>query len=135
MTRIITHEDRRRLGSAMDSAESLGIEPREYLDAIEGDLERATWADQSEVPSDLVTMNSTVELCDLDSGELDTYTIVYPERANAAADRISVFAPIGRAVLGSRIGDIVEVEVPSGWRRIQVKNVHYQPERAGDYYL
>lgn len=131
----ITHEDRRRLGTMLQSVHAIRAERREYLDALESNLERARAADPTEVPPDLVTMNSTVELCDLETGEIETYTIVYPERADVALERISVLAPIGRAVLGSRAGDVAEVKVPSGWRRIRVEGIRYQPENAGDYHL
>jgi regulator of nucleoside diphosphate kinase len=134
-TITITHEDRRRLGTMLQSAQALGIERQEYLYALEVDLERARGADPTEVPPDLATMNSTVELRDLETGEIETYTIVYPERADVALERISVLAPIGRAVLGSRVGDVVEVKVPSGWRHIRVEGIRYQPENAGDYHL
>jgi len=134
-TITVTHEDRRRLGTMLQSAQARGMERQEYLHALEADLERARGADATEVPPDLVTMNSTVELRDLDTGEIETYTIVYPERADVALDRISVLAPVGRAVLGSHVGDIVEVKVPSGWRRIRVEGIRYQPENAGDHHL
>jgi regulator of nucleoside diphosphate kinase len=119
----------------LQSARALGIERQEYLHSLEAELERARAADSTEVPPDLVTMNSTVELCDLKTGDIETYTIVYAERADVARERISVLAPIGRAVLGSRVGDIVKVKVPSGWRRIRVEGIRYQPESAGDYHL
>lgn len=134
-TITITHEDRRRLGTMLQSAQTLGFERQEYLHALETDLERARGADSTEVPSDLVTMNSTVELRDMETGEIETCTIVYPERADVALERISVLAPIGRAVLGCRVGEIVEVKVPSGWRHIRVEAIRYQPESAGDYHL
>jgi regulator of nucleoside diphosphate kinase len=134
-TITVTHEDRRRLGTMLQSAQALGMERQEYLHALEADLECARGADQAEVPPDLVTMNSTVELRDLDTDEIETYTIVYPERADVARERISVLAPIGRAVLASRVGDVVEVKVPSGWRHIRVEAIRYQPESAGDYHL
>jgi len=134
-TITITHEDRRRLGTMLQSAHALRAERREYLDALESNLERARAADPNEVPPDLVTMNSTVELRDLKTGEIETYTIVYPARADVALERISVLAPIGRAVLGSRVGDVIRVKVPSGWRRIRVEGICYQPENAGDYHL
>jgi regulator of nucleoside diphosphate kinase len=131
----ITNEDRRRLGTMLQAAHSHGVERREYLHALETELERAHAADPAEVPDDVVTMNSTVELRDLDTGEVETCTIVYPERADDALDRISVLAPIGTAILGCRIGDVVRVRVPSGRRRIRIEEIHFQPERAGDYHL
>lgn len=134
-TITVTHEDRRRLGTMLQSAQSFGWERREYLHAMEADLERAAGAEPTDVSPDLVTMNSTVNLRDLETGELETYTVVYPERADVALDRISVLAPLGRAILGARVGDLVEVRVPAGWRRIRVESLPYQPERAGDYHL
>lgn len=134
-TITVTHEDRRRLGAMLQSAQSLGMERRDYLHAMESDLELAVAADPAEVSPDLVTMNSTVELRDLETGEIEIYTIVYPERADVVLDRISVLAPIGRAVLGARVGDVVAVQTPSGVRRIRVESIPYQPERAGHYHL
>jgi len=131
-TITITHEDRRRLGSMLHSAQTHRIERHEYLHALEAELERAQGVDSAEIPHDVVTMNSTVELRDLDTGDIETYTVVYPERADVALGRISVLAPIGTAILGSRIGDIVEVRVPAGWCRIRVEEILYQPERSGD---
>jgi regulator of nucleoside diphosphate kinase len=134
-TITITHEDRRRLGTMLLSAQTHRIERQEHLHALEAELERAHGMDSAEVPHDVVTMNSTVELRDLDTGEIETYTLVYPDRADMALDRISVLAPIGTAILGSRIGDIVEVNVLAGWRRIRVEEILYQPERSGDHGL
>ncbi len=128
----ITHEDRRRLGTMLELARAHGIERREYLHALETELERAQAAETAEVPHDVVTMNTVVELCDLDAAESEIYTIVYPDRADAALNRVSVLAPIGTAVLGCRVGDVVEFQVPSGARRVRVEKIHYQPERAGN---
>jgi regulator of nucleoside diphosphate kinase len=137
MTRhvTITSDDRRRLGTMLESAQTLGRVERELLDAIEADVDGAVAADPADVPPDLVTMNSTVELRDMGSGEIETYTLVYPERADVTYDRVSVLAPLGRAILGTKVGEIVTVQAPSGWRRIRVESIPYQPERAGDYHL
>lgn len=135
MRATITHQDRQRLGSMLETARCLGLERRNYLDALEAELEDARRADPTDVPPDLVTMNSIVELLDLDTGEAEAYTIAYPESADAVAGRLSVLAPIGRAVLGSHAGDVVNVQTPSGNRQIQVQAVLYQPERAGHFHL
>jgi regulator of nucleoside diphosphate kinase len=135
LTPIITHDDRRQLNSMLQSARALGVERRENLHAMEAHLERARWEHSSEVPPDLVTMNSIVELVDADSGEIAVYAIVYPDCAHGASDRISVLSALGRAVLGSRVGDVLEVQAPSGWRRVRVNDVLYQPERPGEHQL
>ena len=66
---------------------------------------------------------------DLDTDEVDTYTLVYPDRADIANQRLSVLAPIGTAILGYRVGDEVSWQVPAGWRRLRVDEVLFQPER------
>jgi regulator of nucleoside diphosphate kinase len=67
----------------------------------------------------------------LDSDETEEYELVYPADADMAHNRISVLAPIGTAILGYRLGDVIEWPVPAGLRRIRVEEVLYQPERAG----
>jgi regulator of nucleoside diphosphate kinase len=132
---LVTHEDRRRLGTMLDAAQLHSGERLEYLRALEAAIEQAQSIEAAEVPHDVVTMNATVELRDLDTQEREIYTVVYPDRADIEQNRISVLAPIGTAILGCRIGDIVEVKVPSGWRRIRVEEIDYQPERAGRFDL
>lgn len=132
---LITENDRRRLGTMLQDPHLSRIERREHLHALETELERASGVDPAELPHDVVTMNSTVDLCDLESGETETYTLVYPERADIDADRISVLAPLGTAILGCRVGDGVEVRTPAGVRRIRIEEIHFQPERAGVHHL
>jgi regulator of nucleoside diphosphate kinase len=126
----ITSEDRRLLSTMLESAQTHGSERREYLRVLEAELERAHEADSTEVPPDVVTMDSTVELRDLDTEEIETYTVVYPNCANVALNRVSVLAPIGTAILGCRVGDVIRVRVPSGHRRIRIEEIRFQPERA-----
>jgi len=85
----------------------------------------------NKVPRNAVTMNSTVTLRDLDTGEKETYTLVYPDQADIANSRLSVLAPVGTAILGQRVGDEIKWKVPSGWRRLKVQRVISQPEREG----
>lgn len=132
---LMTENDRRRLGSMLQDPQLSRIEQRVCLHALESELERAYGVAPEELPHDVVTMNSTVEIRDLKSGETNVYTLVYPDRADIDANRISVLAPIGTAILGCRVGDVVKVATPAGMRRIRVEEVHFQPERAGAYEL
>ncbi len=134
-TILLTHDDRRRLGAVLENIHADGTERRDYPHSLEAVLKDAQGIDPTELPQDMVTMNATVELRDLDTEERETYTVVYPERADISRNRISVLAPIGTAVLGCRVGDVVEVRVPSGRRRIRVEDIHCQPERSRDYHL
>jgi regulator of nucleoside diphosphate kinase len=128
---IITDADRRRLGTLVERATNVGLVDRRYIDDLEQELERATAVDSCECPDDVITMNSTVRLRDLDSGDVDTYTLVYPAETNVEENRISVLAPIGTAILGYRVGDVIKWPVPSGFVRLRVEEILYQPEHAG----
>ncbi|HYJ07251.1 MAG TPA: GreA/GreB family elongation factor, partial [Chthoniobacterales bacterium] len=76
------------------------------------------------------TMNSRAELLDLETGERMEFTLVFPMDANIEAGKISVLAPLGTAMLGSRVGDEFEWIVPYGLRRLKVVAVRFQPEAA-----
>jgi len=87
------------------------------------------------VPRGVVTMNSRVRLCDDASGQSETYTLVYPEEADITREKLSVLAPLGAALLGSRAGQTIRVNTPGGVRRLKVERILYQPEAAGDFHL
>lgn len=102
---------------------------------LEDDLEFADVVQPQEIPADIVTMRSKIKLTDLDSGETSTYTIVFPTEADSDNGRISILAPLAAAVLGRRIGEIIEFKAPSRQKRVQIKEMLYQPEASGDFSL
>jgi regulator of nucleoside diphosphate kinase len=128
---FITNSDRHRLELLLASEFAEAINPKTYLADLRAELHRAKIVNSVDVPDDVVTMDSTVRLSDLDTGEVETYTLVYPDQANIAENKLSILAPIGTAILGYRVGDVVRWRVPSGKRRLQVEEVLYQPEREG----
>lgn len=107
----------------------------DYFSKLQAEVDRAQVVEPQAVSSEVVTMNSTVVLFDLDSGEQETYTLVFPENADAVRGKISILAPIGTAMLGYKVGDVFEWEVPAGIRRLRVDQILYQPEAAGNYRL
>lgn len=131
----ITELDRKRLIDLILEAQSGEYRKSVYLDQLRGELERAQIVAPQEIPGDVITMNSTVVLTDLDTREEETYTLVYPENADTAQGKVSILAPIGTAMLGYRVGDVFEWEVPAGKRRLKVEKIVYQPEASGDYDL
>ena len=108
------------------------VPKNENLLALEEDLESAVIVAPLEVPGDVVTMNSRVVFRDEDSGEEEVVTIVYPRSTEPSEGRISVLAPVGSALLGLSVGDVVEWPVPRGTRRLRITSIVYQPEAAGD---
>ena len=132
---IVTSEDFRRLEQLLDSEFVQAIDPKKYLMDLESELMRAEIVDAANVPHDVITMDSTVRLRDLDTGELETYTLVYPDQANIAENKLSILAPIGTAIIGYRVGDNICWQVPGGRRRWQVEEILYQPEKEGELQL
>ena|ERR1035437_288026 len=118
LRRLITG---RRGGNSLD---------REYLDVLEQELDRAEIVEPEAIPRDVVTMNSEVRLKDLDSADVKVYRLVFPTQTRPE-NGISVLAPIGTAMLGYQVGDVIEWRVPRGVRRLKVLEVIYQPEAAG----
>lgn len=132
MNRIfITEQDRHRLQELIDVGRARPNGHASYIDALEREVSRSCVVERDAIASDVVTMNSRVRLRDMDSGDTEIYTLVYPSMADPAENRISVLAPVGTAIMGSRAGDVIEWPVPAGRRRLLVEEVVYQPEKAG----
>jgi regulator of nucleoside diphosphate kinase len=131
----ITQIDLQRLCRVVASELDLNDGSNRRLTELIAELERAEVVLSDEIPDDVVTMNSTVVLRDLDTGESETYTLVYPNHANIARNRLSVLAPVGTAILGYQVGDVVRWRVPAGVRRLRVEEVVFQPERVGAFDL
>lgn len=126
----VTRTDLERLKRLLDAPDLMRQRP--YLETLALRLETAAAVvSPSDVPQDVITMNSTARLVDLNSDEKMTLTVVYPEAADILNGRISVLAPVGIAILGSRQGDTVTWEVPDGVRTLRIEQVLYQPEAAG----
>ncbi len=105
----------------------------EHLERLIDKLQAGEELQPREVPTDLVTMHSVALLLDLDSNRTMECTLVFPNGADASAGRVSVLAPLGTALFGARVGELIEVELPSGSRRWRVESLLYQPEAAGDF--
>jgi len=125
----ITDDDCERLRRLIAGRRGVYSIDQEYLDVLEQELDRAEVVEPGAIPRDVVTMNSKVRLKDLDSGETREYRLIFPAE-NRTDDSVSVLAPIGTAMLGYRVGDVIQWQVPKGTRRLKVMQVIEQPEAA-----
>jgi regulator of nucleoside diphosphate kinase len=132
-TVYITKTDQEKLRDLISQASFSEYRGSDYLKMLEGELDRAKVVDPHDIPPDVITLNSTADLVDLESGDEMTYTLVFPDQADISQGKISILAPIGTAMLGYRVGDIFEWETPGGKRKIRVEKVIFQPEASGDY--
>ena len=108
---------------------------REEFDDLAWEIQRGTEVRPQEVPPDVVTMNSSVRVSDLGTAKSEVITIVFPSDANYEDGKVSVLAPLGTALLGYRVGDVVYWHVPRGVRQLRIDEILYQPEAAGHYHL
>jgi regulator of nucleoside diphosphate kinase len=96
-TIYVAEDDRARLELLLRRTSVLEPAQAPYLSALAGELGRARVVPRSEIPPDVVTMNSVVRLRDLETEEEETYTLVYPSEADVTLNRLSVLAPVGTA--------------------------------------
>jgi regulator of nucleoside diphosphate kinase len=129
----ITKLDRDRIKGILDKLYESSTKPDNNIKKLQGELNRAIVVEPQEVSGDVITMNSRA-LLQLDEQDMEV-SLVYPEEADLADMKLSVFSPIGTAILGYKEGSSIKWEVPSGTSMIHIKKVIYQPEAAGDYHL
>ncbi len=115
----------------LDSLDSRRFPNREDLQA---ELGRANIVEPAEMPPDVVTMNSTVTFRIESSGKDFSLTLVYPGDIGDGAEKVSILAPVGSALLGLREGDEISWPGPGGGLlQVRILKVVYQPERAGQF--
>ena len=90
---------------------------------LEKALRNARVIDAEDQNTDEVRIGSTVLLKDLDGGAEFQYTIVGSMEADPSAKRISHESPVGRAILGRQVGDVVEIQVPAGTVKYQIEAI------------
>jgi regulator of nucleoside diphosphate kinase len=129
-TIIVTTADMDRLSRLVRALKhSLFRDPLQ-LESLEQALESAEVTSSERVPRDVIRMNSSIRVLDLDTRKKELYTLAFPENADISTSRISVLAPVGIALLGRRQGDVIETKVPGGARRLRVERVLQEPQLA-----
>ncbi len=122
---ILTQADFQNLSLLVDSAEP------EVAELLEEELNRASIVANQELPNDVVSMNSKVCFRDLETGRETIATLVYPQEANIEENKISIFAPVGSALIGLRAGQVISWPVPNGKeKQFKVVSVLLQPKSA-----
>lgn len=129
---VISSLDAERLEALLASLPKDSFPGRAELEAK---LARAEIVDPKDIPSTVVTMNSTVRFRVASSTEEFILTLVYPRDMDSSSSKISILAPVGSALLGLAQGDEIEWPKPGGGRlRVRIEEVLYQPERAGVFH-
>jgi len=122
--------DLERLETLLETPAGASFPGRAQLQA---ELDRAEIVEPADMPPHVVTMHSTVKFSIHETGKDFCLTLVYPRDAGNTENAISIFAPVGSALLGLSVGDELAWPVPGGGSMtVRVAQVTYQPERAGD---
>jgi transcription elongation factor GreA len=122
-------EEARAHGDLSENAEYHAAKERQgQVEAMVGDLEdrisRAHIIDPTTLSGDRIIFGATVSMLDDDDKPV-RYQIVGPYEADAKIGRISYASPLGKALIGRKVGEEVEVTVPSGDRSYQVEKIEF----------
>ncbi len=90
---------------------------------LEQQLADARIIDTSKIDTSTVQMLCKVRVQNLSTGQVATYQIVSDVESNSREGKISASSPIGRALLGKRVGDEVEIQVPAGRIRLKILEI------------
>lgn len=121
-------EEARAHGDLSENAEfSAAKEKQSYLDArineLEYKLANAEVIDPDKLSKDKAVFGCTVVLENIDTGDEVTYQLVGPEESNIKEGRISIASPLGRAIVGKKLGDEIVIDAPGGRRNYELVDI------------
>lgn len=133
----LTELDVVRIGTLLEALRRRTPQDRQGVEALEERVDAARVVHATCIEPQVVTMNSIVVLTDPATNAATELTLVYPKDADPDRGRVSVLSPVGRALIGARVGDVLRVAVPAAQRdnEFEVKAIPYQPEADGRYDL
>ncbi len=132
---ILSRLDFSRIHKSIHDAKRMNTLGAAEAELLLKELDSAEIVEPSEIPHDVVTMNSIVKISFLNSDKTVQFQIVYPGEANIRENKISIFSPVATALIGYKVSNEIEWMVPSGLTKIRIEEIIYQPEAAGDYDL
>jgi len=110
--------------SEYDEAKNEQAQVEVRIVQIESLLKHAKVIDEDEVSTESVSLGSKVKLHDMESGETVEYYIVGSTEADPSRYRISNESPVGRAIMGKKKGNVIEVSVPDGIVKYKILKIH-----------
>jgi transcription elongation factor GreA len=95
------------------------------IDRLKDELSRAFFVDTSALPTDQVVFGAKVRVLDIELDEEEVFHLVGPGDEDYDQNKILVTSPIGQGLIGKKVGEIAEVQVPMGKLRLQVKEISF----------
>jgi len=118
-------------GDLSENAEYTAAKERQgYIEAkisdLEGRLSMAEIIDPATLPRDKVVFGSSVRVVNLETDEEKTFLLVGPDESDIDENKISVFSPLGNALLGKSTDDVVEVNAPRGVIEYEILDIMFE---------
>ncbi len=96
------------------------------ISQLKGKIARATIVDQASLPKDEVVFGCTVTVEDLAYGDEEEFTLVGAGEEDYNAGKILVTSPFGQGLIGKKVGDEAEIEVPAGTNKFKVLKIEFR---------
>ena len=109
--------------SEYDEAKNEQAKIEVQISELEETIAHAKVISDHEIQTDIVNVGVTVTIYDMDYDEETAYTLVSSREVDPLSNLISDQSPIGRALIGTKVGDIVTVEIPDGVSKFRVVNI------------
>ncbi|KXO14806.1 transcription elongation factor GreA [Peptoniphilus sp. GNH] len=106
-----------------DEAKNEQAQVEERIAKLENMVRKAQIIDEEALTKDQVNIGSRVEVKDMSDGEIFEYTIVGSVESDPLAGKISNESPVGSKLIGAKIGEIVEIEVPDGIIKYEIVGI------------
>ena len=124
-------EEARGHGDLSENAEYHAAKERQgfiegRMQELQGKLAHSQVIDTSKFTNEKVVFGATVVLLDQDSEEEKRYMLVGTDEAELKEGKISVISPVGKALIGHRVGDVVSIRVPAGTVDYEVLDISFE---------
>ncbi len=121
MTPILTKTDSNTIRHLLQEAHRASVS--KDLDLLMGELDKAQLVEDNQIESDIVRLNSYVEVEDIENKKIMKFQITLPKEADFKLQKISVLSPIGIALIGFKKGMTIEWQLPGGKKMIHILEV------------
>ena len=96
------------------------------INLLKDKLSRASIVDQSKLPKDEVAFGATVKVKDLDLDDEEEFTLVGAGEEDYDTGRILITSPLAQGLVGKKVGETAEIEVPRGTERFEILDIRYE---------
>ncbi len=131
----ISDFDVKRFKWLISNSSKFNRESVKFVPALEYLLKNSTVLEPKNISNDIVTMHSKILVKDLQTGEENIFTLVFPFDEDINQSKLSILSEIGIAAIGRKQGNESEVKINSESKKIKIEKIIYQPESEGFYYI